>query len=76
MRRKLLFLLIPSFHLFAQPEFEHPRGIIAKDEVAVVRERIENDPYKTWFQKIDSTSLEAERTLDSTDPYQTTFLAQ
>lgn len=76
---KLLFSIIViffSFNLLGQNSFVHPRGIITPDDVTRIQKRIQVEPYRTWFEKIKTTTLTAEKALDESDPYQTTFLAQ
>lgn len=75
--RLILFaLFLPAVLPAFSQEFEHPRGIITKDEVSIIQQRITKEPYRTWFKKIESTTLDAEKELDLNDPYSTTFLSQ
>lgn len=59
----------------AQETFEHPRGIITMDEVGLIQERIKREPYRRWYEKIKATTLEAEENLDTSDPYEPSYLA-
>lgn len=69
-------LILFSYLISAQNEFVHPRGIITQEEVKIIHEKIKWEPFKTWFEKIMTTTVQAVKILDKSDPYQTTFLAQ
>jgi hypothetical protein len=72
----LVVLKLSVFSVFAQQEFNHPRGIITQKEVHEIREKVKREPFKTWFEKMEFTTVQAEKELDITDPYQSVFLAQ
>ena len=71
----ILILLFASLFTFGQPEFIHPRGIITPNEVLEIKEKILAEPYKSWFEKIAAITQNAEKEVDDSDPYSTSFLA-
>jgi hypothetical protein len=72
----LIVLNLAVFTVFAQQEFNHPRGIITQKEVQQIREKLKIEPFKTWFEKMKLTTVQAEKELDISDPYQPVYLAQ
>lgn len=71
----LLFLFFSPDKLFASEKAVHPRGVIAQNELAVIRNRLEKEPYKTWYSRMIADTRMAERKHDISDPYRNTFLA-
>lgn len=71
----VLFFIGISLLAFSQSKPVHPRGIITQNEVQEIREKILTEPYKTWFEKIETTTQKAEKEVDDSDPYSISFLA-
>jgi len=50
--KKLISLvyIFSSFHLFAQTEFNHPRGLILHSEIKTIQSRIKKEPFTTFYK--------------------------
>ena len=77
MKRILFILILLAFSqiIFSQTSPVHPRGIIKASELEHIRNRLDNEPYKTWFEKIKTTTQKAEQEVDHSDPYSVSYLA-
>ncbi|MGC9352533.1 MAG: hypothetical protein ACP5D9_01780 [Mariniphaga sp.] len=71
----LILLELAVIQVAAQQDFIHPRGIINQNEVLQIREKVKREPFKIWFEKIQTSTESAEAVVDYADPYAVSYLA-
>ena len=52
----LILFLFNSFSGLSQSSFIHPRGLIDRNDLIGIRQKIEREPYKTMFLKLKETT--------------------